>query len=270
MSPRNAEAPGDGRYYIRGNTEIRGGFSRFTAPGDSASFAGSERTPFMKQTNPAKDELPSESAASTPGGDPALPNRPAAAPVTKDDVARQVDANRQQELEMQRQLEEMQRERNELQELRRKQEECDLGRKEMLERITRSLVLLEHAHVETERRLDHIQNARGSFRTLKDQLESIRDDQWNNANLKAELTKALAVVDSARNEFNHYRARLEVLDEKRNPEAAAVTGPLAEFAPGESWLTKIKFGDLVKLGLALSLPLIVAAAILALVLLVTR
>lgn len=206
------------------------------------------------------DVLPVLSGSSA--GNPALAHRSAEAPVTKDDVAAQVDSTRQQLQELQRKREELEREKNELEELRRKQDEYDTGRKEMLERLNRSLVLLEHEKVETERKSENVVNALSSFKIVKEQLESIREDQWNNATLKEELTKALAVIDTARNEFNHYRARLDVLDEKHNPDAAAATGPLAEFASANNVLTNLKMGDLIKVGFALSLPLIILGVIL--------
>lgn len=220
----------------------------------------------MKETDQDKGDLLSGATASS-AANPALANRPADSAVTKSDVSEQVDTTRQQLLELQRKREELEREKNELEELRRKQDEYDAGRKEMLERLSRSLVLLEHEKVEVERRSENVVNALASFKAVKEQIDSIRDDLWNNANLKEELTKALAVIDTARNEFNHYRARLDVLDEKRNPEAAAVTGPLAEFVPGEKGLSRLGFADLVKMGLAFSLPLIIALGLILLIIL---
>jgi DNA repair exonuclease SbcCD ATPase subunit len=203
----------------------------------------------MKESEPHRGELSSTSDAVLPGRNPD-------APVNKADVAQEVDSARQQLLELERRKEELEREKSELEDLRRKQEEYELGRKEMLERLTRSLVLLEHEQVETQRKAENVRNGLADFKARKEEIESIREDQWNNANLKAELTKALAVVDSARNDFNHYRARLDVLDEKRNPEAAAA-GPLAEFAPSESPLARLGWGELLRVGFALSLPLVV-------------
>ena len=223
----------------------------------------------MKETEQNKGDLLSSRSGSS-ASNPALSNRPAGAPVTKDDVAAQVDTTRQQLLELQRKREDLEREKNELEELRRKQDEYDAGRKEMLERLNRGLVLLEHEKVETERKSENVANALSSFKTVKEQLESIREDQWNNANLKEELTMALAVIDTARNEFNHYRARLDVLDENRNPDAAVATGPLAEFAPTNNVLSNLKIGDLIKIGFALSLPLIILGGVILIAVLVAR
>lgn len=201
--------------------------------------------------------------------DAALKDRPPDASVGKEEITQKVDTTREHLLELQRKREELEREKNELEELRRKRDEYDQGRKEMLERFHRSLVILEHEQVETARRGENIENALASFKALKDQLEAIREEEWKNANLKAELAKALALVDTARNEFNHYRARLDALDEKHNPEAAVATGPLAEFAPKPSPLEGVSFSDLLKIGFAVTLPL-VALGILALLVLVAN
>lgn len=209
-----------------------------------------ESVPAMKETESNKDNLLSENRASTPSS-------PSDAPITQETLARQVDARRQEEIELQRRKEELERERNEVEELRRKLDECVLGREEMLERLTRGLVLLEHEQVETQRKTEHLGDALRTFRTRKEELESIRNDHWNDANIKAELPRALAIVDSARNDFNHYRARLDVLDEKRNPDAAVGAGSLAQFGSGENPLSKLKFGDLLVMGFALSLPLLI-------------
>lgn len=216
----------------------------------------------MKESESDKDDLLSQ-GRTTAASDPVLPGRASGDSISKEEVAQKVDSAREQLAELQRRKDQLEREKSELEDLRRKQDEYELGRKEMLEHLTRSLVLLEHEQVETERRVEHIRTATAGFRKCKEQLESIREDQWNNANLKAELTKALAIVDNARSEFNHHRARLDVLDGKRNPDAAAIaTGPLAEFAPSENLLAKLRFGDLVKLGFALSLPVIFVGLIL--------
>jgi DNA repair exonuclease SbcCD ATPase subunit len=223
----------------------------------------------MKQSESSKDGLLSQKSAPGSHGSSShtvLPNRAPDDPVTKEDVTQTVDAARQQLAELQRKKEELEREKTELEELRRKQDEYELGRKEMLERLNRSLVLLEHDQIETQRKGENIQNALVSFKARKEEIEAIREDQWNNATLKAELTRALAIVDSARNDFNHYRARLDVLDEKRNPDAAIATGSLSAFAPREDVLSRLKFGDLIKVGFALSLPLIVVGVILLIVL----
>ena len=198
--------------------------------------------------------------------DSTMPGRDPDLPVSKEDVAQQVDTARQQLLELQRKKEELEREKNELEELRRKQDEYELGRKEMLERLTRSLILLEHDQVETQRRNENIQTALASFRSAKEQLESIHEDQWNNSNLKGELTRALAIVDTARNELNHHRARLDCLDEKRNPDAAVMAEPLAEFVPKTNPLQALTVTELIKVGFALSLPLLVLGLILLVVL----
>jgi chromosome segregation ATPase len=225
----------------------------------------------MKETESEKDDLlsgsaPTESAGSSSAAGAALPGREPAERVTREDVTQQADATRLQLQELQRRREELEREKNELEELRRKQDEYETGRKEMVERLSRGLVLLEHEQVETARKAENIANALASFKACKEQIESIREEQWNNANLKEELAKALAVVDTARNELNHYRARLDVLDEQRNPEAAPLKGALAEFEPGDGLLSKVKFPDLIKIGFALSLPVLVLGIILLIVL----
>ena len=217
----------------------------------------------MKESDTKSNELLSDDVPrdAARGQDPALRGRSADERVSKQDIDEQVDSTRNQLAEIQRMREELEREKNELEELRRKKAEFELGRKEMLERLTRSLVILEQHEVEVTRLAENVMNARATFAEMKDKLEGIREDQWSNANLKAELTKALALVDTARNEFNHYRARVDALDEKRNPEAAVVTGPLAEFAPKEGPLSQLKFGELIQIGLAITLPLLILGVI---------
>lgn len=219
----------------------------------------------MKERDKESNELLSGGNvpdAAVHGQGPALRGRSADERVSKEDIAEQVDTTRQQLAELQRRREDLEREKNELEELRRKQAEYEMGRKEMLERLTRSLVILEQHEVEVTRLAENVMNARVTFAKMKDKLEGIREEQWSNANLKEELTKALALVDIARNEFNHYRARIDALDEKRNPEAAAVvTGPLAQFAPKESPLSQLKFGELIQIGLAITLPILVLGVI---------
>ena len=100
-------------------------------------------------------------------------------------------------------------------------------------------------------------------------VQSIHQEAWTKDNLNAELTRALTTVENARMEWNTARLKFDVL----NPEAAAslpaVAGGPAP-APGEtleSFLHRKSYGELCKLGFALTWPVAVAALAIFLVLL---
>jgi chromosome segregation ATPase len=179
---------------------------------------------------------------------------PAAAPVdptsTVNEINLKVQQRQEQLLDLRRQQEEIERQKRELEELSRKQREFDEGRSDIVEKLTRGLVLLERQEFEVKRELEQIKIVRDSFAEHLSQTENLNPADWSSEELPSELTKALARVDQAKAIYSQSRARLVALREiEEGPgEAAADLAP--ELAPEEK-----SFGAMVKEGFAYSLPL---------------
>ena len=177
-----------------------------------------------------------------------------AAPAESTSSAKEINLNIQraeeQLLDLKRQQEEIERQQRELQELSRKQREFDEGRRDIVEKLTRGLVLLERQEFEVKRELEQIKIVRDSFAEHLSQTEGLSPADWSSEELPSELTKALARVDQAKAIYGQSRARLVALREiEESPgENSADLGP--EIVTEEK-----PFGTMVKEGFAYSLPL---------------
>jgi predicted RNase H-like nuclease (RuvC/YqgF family) len=167
----------------------------------------------------------------------------------KEELERDLQQKREQLLLLRRQQEELEKQKTDLEDLRRKHEEYARGRQEMIEQLTRALVLLDREQVEAQRRVELCISTRQSFREAMEQLHGIRDEEWTSANVRTELSRALGMVENTRAELQRAAARLECLNPKQLDGEEKKDDSTAEF---------VRY---MKLGLAASLPLIIAGTI---------
>ena len=195
-------------------------------------------------------------------GRPLDPNTPAGL-AADDDMTRQgaggerldsqVQKAQEQLLNLKRQQEQIEKQKRELEELSRRQEELEHGRGEMIEKLTRSLVIVDRQGAEAQKRVEQLRATSDSFTTHLRALESINPKSWQNADLQKELSRALSMVDHARTEFNQLRTRFA---------SEAVEGGSADAAAAAESYDEV-FGDAhshdflywLKAGAAFTLPL---------------
>src|SRR3954454_3306342 len=125
----------------------------------------------------------------------------------------QVQKAQEQLLQLKRQQDQIEKQKRELEELSRRQEELERGRTEMLDKLTRSLVVREREGHDTQKRLEQIRSTRESFGQHLELIEAIDPKSWNPAELHKELSRALSTVDDARTEFSQQRSRIQATDE---------------------------------------------------------
>jgi DNA repair exonuclease SbcCD ATPase subunit len=176
----------------------------------------------------------------------------------KEELERDLQQKREQLLLLRRQQEELERQKGDLEDLRRKHEEYARGRTEMIEQLTRALVLLEREQMEAQRQVELCTATRQEFRDTLERLHAVCDDQWTSANVRAELSQALGIVENARAVRGRAVARLDCLNPKQLPAESEQDEDVSEFA------------RYVRLGLAASLPLIIAGTVWLVVFLVAR
>ncbi len=125
----------------------------------------------------------------------------------------------EQLLSLKRQQDHIEKQKRELEELSRRQEQLNQGRAEMIEKFTRSMVVLERETYDAERRVEQLKAVHESFRQHLSYIESINPKSWDAEDINKELNKALSAVDDARAEYSRSRAVLnaeapqEVLDQ---------------------------------------------------------
>ena len=174
---------------------------------------------------------------------------------TRDEVDRKVVEAQQKLAELKRAQDSLERERASLEELRRRQSEFQTGRQEMIHNLTRGLGLLEEAEFNQRHEAEQMLKTIADFRDALVKIEAVRDETWTKENFSTELTRALTAIENARMEWNTARLKLPAL----SPEALKKTE--IEIAPpaAASLLTSLSFGELCKIGLAMTWPLVLVA-----------
>lgn len=180
---------------------------------------------------------------------------------TREEVAAEL-ARKQQELAaIIREKEAKEREKAALEETRRRQTEFHTGREEMIQSLTRGLGLLEEAEFSARRDAEQMARTLADLRDALAKVQAIREETWTKNNFSVELTRALTALENARMEWNAARLKFPVLSGQAADSSAFAQGAVT---PSPSLLATHTFGELCRVGLALTWPL-AAVALLALV-----
>ena len=186
-------------------------------------------------------------------------SQPQRAP-TSEEISADLAQTQQKLAAILREKEEKERERASLEETRRRQMEFQTGREEMIQNLTRGVGLLEEAEFSTRREAEQMAKSLADMRDALAKVQAVHEATWTKDNFALELTRALTVLENARMEWNAARLKFAVLAGARPDGNAA---PEAEAAQ-KSLFAQSSFGELCRLGLAFTWPL-VAVALLALV-----
>ena len=95
------------------------------------------------------------------------------------------------------------------------------------------------------------------FREALVKIEAVHDETWTKENFSVELTRALTAIENARMEWNTARLKLPAL----SPEALKQAEVEAAPQPAASPLASLGFGQLCKIGLAMTWPLVLVALV---------
>jgi hypothetical protein len=174
---------------------------------------------------------------------------------TREEVDTRVSDTQQKLLELKRAQEELERERSALEETRRRQMEFQTGRHEMIHNLTRGLGLLEEAEFTARRDAEQMAKTIADFRDVLSKIEVVREETWTTENFNVELTRALTSIENGRMEWNAARLKFPILTGEKPPGAAAGEASAPEAIP----VSNRSFGELCKLGLALTWPLALIA-----------
>ncbi|MEI7880048.1 MAG: hypothetical protein WCI95_04145 [bacterium] len=150
---------------------------------------------------------------------------------------------------------EMEREEQMISDLLEKQDQYERGKQEMQDRLSESLVSLQKMGDHAARQVEVFFTTRDRLAADLEELHKINDTEWADESLREELNKAVVQIDAIRSDFVKAQATIEAVggpvmlfDDKSRK---ANTLEDDEFAPS----TK-DFGHWLKVGFAVSLPLI--------------
>ena len=175
-----------------------------------------------------------------------------------------------QELErLRKRQEQIEHEKRELEDLRRKHEEYDRGKREILDHLRQTLASLERQEVDTGRLLELIGEARKRFKAKLAEIEVINEEGWPEDQIRAELNRNLAFIEEARMEYNKSMARIDAV-RGEDKGAAPAGGPLLFEAHTAAVETEKSFGYWLKVGMAVSLPIVVTVVVLVILYLVAQ
>ncbi len=224
-----------------------------SAPFDDSDFIDHDFTA-SQPTRPSVATLPS-SAPMNP-----QPHPPAGRPPTREELETHLTAKHQQLADLKARQEALERERVALEEARRRQAEFETSRPEMVQHLTRGLELLEKAEFQARREAEQMAKTLQGLREALTNVQAIRQETWTPETWQTELTRALTTIENARMEWNSARLKWPVL----NGETAAAPGNPSGSATTPAGLGSLagqRFGELLKVGFALTWPLAAVALV---------
>lgn len=174
---------------------------------------------------------------------------------TREEVDTKVAEAQQRLADLKRAQEELERERAALEETRRRQMEFQTGRQEMVHNLTRGLGLLEEAEFSARRDAEQMAKTVADLRDALSKIEAVHEETWTKDNFTVELTRALTTLENGRMEWNAARLRFTLLSASP-PEPAATPAPSGGVTLAPPFGTH-SFGELCRLGFALTWPLLV-------------
>jgi predicted nuclease with TOPRIM domain len=177
---------------------------------------------------------------------------------SREEIGSRVAETQQQLAEILREKEELERKRAALEETRRRQTEVQTGRNEMVHNLTRGLGLLEEAEFNARRDVEQMAKTLRDLREALVKVETIQEETWTASNLELELTRALTILENARMEWNSARLKLPVLS---GSTAAGAEAAVSQNPNVRSDLAGQSFGQLCRLGLALTWPVAVVTVL---------
>ena len=167
--------------------------------------------------------------------------------------------------ELNRAREKLEKEKATVEESRRRFSEFETGREEMLHEITRSLGLLEEAHMDSQREAEQMARTLNDLRDALLKVEDLEDVDTQNDQWKVLLTRNLTTIENARMELNSARLKWVILNgEQENPLSSSM-GVVPNSPNGLPVPTS--FGKLCLWGLALTWPLLLVGITVAIALL---
>ncbi|MFM7607117.1 MAG: hypothetical protein ACKO8Z_18210 [Prosthecobacter sp.] len=145
-------------------------------------------------------------------------------PASLDDVDHKVKAAQEQLLQLRMQQEEIERQKHQLETLRVKQERFVAGKRDLLEKLGRSVSHVERELYDTQKRAEELSLTQDDFRRHLDLLKSLQPEKWHRSQVDEELDQALAAIQDAEADYAKGTRRLESL---RSVDAGSVTSGMS-------------------------------------------
>jgi hypothetical protein len=186
------------------------------------------------------NDRPREQLLDLPEGDP----------LSAEHLDDQVQKAQDELASLKKRQEMIERQKRELEEMSKRQEQFNSGRTEIVDKLTRAIVVLEREKYEAQRRVETLDSIDESFKAHLELIEGIDPKSWEGLDLNKELTRALSAVDDARTELSKSYPKI----------AGAPVNDYPAGAPAESYSSEggtRDFKEWFMMGLAFTAPLLV-------------
>jgi chromosome segregation ATPase len=182
----------------------------------------------------------------------------------RDEINGQV-AQAMEELERLRtRQEDLEREKQDLELLRRKQQEYEDGKRDLISHLNKSLVRLEKEEMGAQKLTEVLGTTRVNFRALLSEVEGLDEESWPDDSVREELDKALTRIEQVRIEYNKALSRVDsATDESGFSSTDHRSMALDARDIGSSG--EHGFGYWLKVGFAVSLPLLIVVVVVSVV-----
>jgi predicted RNase H-like nuclease (RuvC/YqgF family) len=145
-----------------------------------------------------------------------------------EDMDHKVKAAQEQLLQLRMQQEEIERQKQHLETLRVKQERFVAGKRDLLEKLNRSVSGVERDLYDAQKRVEELSLTHDDFRRHLDILKSLQPEKWHRSQVDEELDQALAAIEDAEADFSKGMRRLESLRVvESNPIASGMSHAVA-------------------------------------------
>lgn len=152
----------------------------------------------------------------------------------------------------------LEREKRNLESLSRKQDEYETTKRDIMEKLDKSIATLEREDEQVHRMVELLSETIARFKTTLAELREINEETWTDESFQVDLDRALVRVDIAVSTYKKAIAKIEATGSGRGGEG--LMQPAADRLVAASGL-KLGFADWMRIGLAFSIPFIAAAVI---------
>ena len=114
-----------------------------------------------------------------------------------DDVNHKVKAAQERLTQLRQQQEEIEREQKHLEELRQKQELFGSGKRDILEKLTRSTSSLDRELYDAQKLVEEISITRDTFSRHLEIIRNLQPEKWSRSQVESELDNALTAIEDA-------------------------------------------------------------------------
>ena len=200
-----------------------------------------------------------------------LPNRPVGDLTLthmtrhKQEVTEQMVGKAQELDRLRARQEELEHERNLLEEMRQKQEAFDSGRRELKDRLNESLVWMEKERLQADRLAHLLDETRRTFRERLDDVNGLKEEDWEDAHLLDELNKALVLLENVRADYNQALGKIDAIRSQASQDPATMSRMVVDSDRAVVTAGAQGFGYWLRAGMAFTLPLMLLLALLGVV-----